>query len=344
MAEQAGHIDALDSPAVSEGQAAMDVAGEISVGHGQDGRSGLLRLLSDYLTLTKPPIISLLLVTAIGGMFLAARFETGHAGGSGIPDLWTLLLVCVGGALGAGGANAINHYMDQDIDSLMSRTASRPVPGLRVRPLAALAYGIALNIAAFAVLAYWVNLLAAALTLAATLFYVLVYTGWLKRSTPQNIVIGGAAGSIPPVVGWVAVTGSFDLPALYLFAIIFFWTPPHFWALSLLIQRDYERAGVPMLPVVAGEERTVGSIFVYSLVLVALTLVFVATGAVGLVYLASAAMLGAIFIWGAWRLRQHPPLDQPRRPRARNLYLYSLLYLALLFGAMMADGVYRWWL
>ena len=303
-------------------------------GSGRRGQNALVGLLSDYLTLTKPPIISLLLVTAIGGMFLASR----HAGGSGIPDLLTLLLVCVGGALGAGGANAINHYMDQDIDSLMSRTAQRPVPGNRVRPMAALAYGIALNVAAFAVLAYWINLLAAGLTLAATLFYVLVYTGWLKRSTPQNIVIGGAAGSIPPVVGWVAVTGSFDLPALYLFAIVFFWTPPHFWALSLLIQRDYERAGVPMLPVVAGVEKTVGSIFVYSLVLVALTLVFVATGAVGLVYLGAATALGAAFIWGAWRLKQ-----QIERPRARNLYLYSLLYLALLFGAMMADGIYRWW-
>ena len=315
----------------------MDAAGETATAPKDGERSGLRRVLADYLTLTKPPIISLLLVTAIGGMFLASR----HAGGSGIPDVWTLLLVCVGGALGAGGANAINHYMDQDIDSLMSRTASRPVAGLRVRPLAALAFGIALNVVAFGVLTYWVNLLAAGLTLAATLFYVLVYTGWLKRSTPQNIVIGGAAGSIPPVVGWVAVTGAFDLPALYLFTIIFFWTPPHFWALSLLIKGDYERAGVPMLPVVAGEERTVGSIFVYSLVLVALTLVFVATGAVGLVYLVAAAVLGAVFVWGAWRLRQQPPLDQPRRPRARNLYLYSLLYLALLYGAMMADGVYR---
>ena len=312
---------------------AADVAGETSAVAEGRVRSGPIGLLADYLTLTKPPIISLLLVTAIGGMFLASR----HAGGSGIPDLLTMLLVCVGGSLGAGGANAINHYMDQDIDSLMSRTAQRPVPGHRVRPLAALAFGIALNVMAFGVMAYWVNLLAAGLTLSATLFYVLVYTGWLKRSTPHNIVIGGAAGSIPPVVGWVAVTGTFDLPALYLFTIIFFWTPPHFWALSLLIQGDYERAGVPMLPVVAGAEKTVGSIFMYSLVLVALTLVFAATGAVGLVYLGSAVVLGAVFLWAAWRLRQ----DQSR-PRARNLYLYSLLYLALLFGAMMADGVYRW--
>ena len=315
-------------------RAATEVAADSVVEAGRRERGGLLGMLVDYLTLMKPPIISLLLVTAVGGMFLASR----HAGGSGIPDLMTMLLVCVGGALGAGGANAINHYMDQDIDSMMSRTARRPVPGNRVAPMAALAFGIGLNVAAFGVLAYWVNLLAAGLTLAATLFYVLVYTGWLKRTTPQNIVIGGAAGSIPPVVGWVAVTGSFDLPALYLFTIIFFWTPPHFWALSLLIQKDYERAGVPMLPVVAGPEKTVGSIFVYSLVLVALTLVFAATGAVGPVYLGAATALGTVFLWAAWRLRQ-----DHSRPKARNLYLYSLLYLALLFGAMMADGVYRWW-
>ena len=295
-------------------------------------RSGPLQIVNDYLALTKPPIISLLLVTAIGGMFLAQR----HIGTGGVPDLLTLLLVCIGGSLGAGGANAINHYLDQDIDALMTRTANRPVPGNRVRPMMALAYGIGLNIAAFGVLFYWVNWLAAVLTLAATLFYVLVYTGWLKRSTPQNIVIGGAAGSIPPVVGWVAVTGSFDLPALYMFAIIFFWTPPHFWALSLLIHRDYERAGVPMLPVVAGIQKTVENIFGYSLVLVALTLVFAATGAVGGVYLGAAAVLGAVFVWAAWRLvRGHT------RQKARNLYLYSLLYLALLFCAMMADGVYR---
>jgi protoheme IX farnesyltransferase len=258
-------------------------------------------------------------------MFLAA---------SGVPPLTTLLLVCVGGALGAGGANAINHYLDQDIDALMTRTASRPVPGHRIRPRLALTFGIVLNVAAFAVLAYGVNLWAAGLTLAATLFYVLVYTGWLKRTTPQNIVIGGAAGSIPPVVGWVAVTGSLDLPALYMFSIIFFWTPPHFWALALLIQRDYERAGVPMLPVVAGKERTVQNILAYSVVLVTLTLVFAATGAVGLVYLGAAAVLGVVFVAMAWQLRR-----QQTARKARHLYLYSLLYLALLFVAMMVDGV-----
>ena len=328
MADQAVQLEGEAEGAVPV------VSGSAETQEGKRVRSGPLGVLADYLALTKPPIISLLLVTAIGGMFVASR----HVGGSGVPDLLTMLLVCVGGALGAGGANAINHYLDQDIDALMRRTAQRPVPGHRVRPMMALGYGILLNVVSFGVLAYWVNWLAAVLTLSATLFYVLVYTGWLKRTTPQNIVIGGAAGSIPPVVGWVAVTGSFDLPALYMFAIVFFWTPPHFWALSLLIQQDYERAGVPMLPVVAGREKTVENIFAYSLVLVALTLVFAATRAVGVVYLGAAAVLGLAFVWGAWRL-----MRDSIRQKARNLYLYSLLYLALLFGAMMADGVYRPW-
>ena len=290
------------------------------------GRAAAMgRMAADYLTLTKPPIISLLLVTAVGGMFLAAH---------GVPPIITLLLVCAGGALGAGGANAINHYLDQDIDALMSRTSQRPVPGNRISPARALAFGIGLNVAAFLVLAGGVNLLAAVLTLGATLFYVLVYTVWLKRTTPQNIVIGGAAGSIPPVVGWVAITGSFDVSALYLFTIIFFWTPPHFWALSLLIQKDYERAGVPMLPVVAGKERTVQSIFGYTIVLVALTLVFTASSTLGPVYLGMAALLGAVLMWMAWQLRR----EQTAR-RARHLYLYSLLYLAVLFVAIMVDSV-----
>ena len=290
------------------------------------GRAAAMgRMAADYLTLTKPPIISLLLVTAVGGMFLAAH---------GVPPIITLLLVCAGGALGAGGANAINHYLDQDIDALMSRTSQRPLPGNRISPARALAFGIGLNVAAFLVLAGGVNLLAAVLTLGATLFYVLVYTVWLKRTTPQNIVIGGAAGSIPPVVGWVAITGSFDVSALYLFTIIFFWTPPHFWALSLLIQKDYERAGVPMLPVVAGKERTVQSIFGYTIVLVALTLVFTASSTLGPVYLGMAALLGAVLMWMAWQLRR----EQTAR-RARHLYLYSLLYLAVLFVAIMVDSV-----
>ena len=196
---------------------------------GIDRSATVLRVASDYVALTKPPIVLLLVVTAIGGMFLASR---------GDPSLSIILLVCVGGALGAGGANALNHFLEKDIDSLMSRTMGRPVASERISSVQALSFGILLNILSFLVLATWVNLLAAVLTLAATLFYVFVYTSWLKRTTTQNIVIGGAAGSIPPVVGWVAITGSIDLPALYLFAIIFLWTPPHFWALAMLIQKD----------------------------------------------------------------------------------------------------------
>ena len=292
-----------------------------------DRPGGIIGVVNDYVTLTKPPIIVLLVITAIGGMFLAAE---------GIPPLQALGMVCLGGTLGAGGANAINHFLDQDIDAIMSRTIKRPVASHRIAPMSALVFGIALNVGAFFVLTYWVNLLAASLTLSATLFYVLVYTGWLKRNTPQNIVIGGAAGAIPPMVGWVAVTGSLDLPALYLFTIVFFWTPPHFWALALMIQNDYQRAGVPMLPVVVGEERTVQNIFMYSMALVALTLLFGASDAVGLVYLASAAALGAVFLTFAWKLKG----DYSVR-RAKHLYLYSLLYLALLFAVMLADGVYR---
>ena len=291
---------------------------------GIDRSATVLRVASDYLALTKPPIVLLLLITAIGGMFLAAR---------GDPSLSIILLVCAGGALGAGGANALNHYLEKDIDGLMSRTMRRPVASQRISPVMALAFGISLNILSFLVLAAWVNLLAAVLTLTATLFYVLVYTSWLKRTTTQNIVIGGAAGAIPPVVGWVAITGSLDLPALYLFAVIFFWTPPHFWALALLIQKDYERASIPMLPVVAGREHTVESIFMYSIVLVALSLVFATTSAVGWVYLGVAAVLGGIFVAIAWQLKRDPAAR-----RARALYLFSLLYLALLFVAMIADS------
>ena len=263
------------------------------------------RVFADYLALTKPPIISLLLVTAIGGMFLAAN---------GSPAVVTVLLVCAGGALGAGGANALNHYLDRDIDEVMSRTRKRPVPGRRIPPARALVFGILLNAAAFGILATWVNLLAAGLTMSATLFYVLVYTGWLKRSSPQNIVIGGAAGSIPPVVGWAAVTGGLDLP--------------------LLIQKDYEEARIPMLPVVAGRAQTVSQILVYSVVLVALSLLLAATPEAGWVYLGSAALLGGVFVAMAAQLKINPETTQ-----ARRLYLYSLLYLALLFAAMIADSV-----
>ena len=285
--------------------------------------SRALAVVNDYVTLTKPPIILLLLITAAGGMFLAAK---------GMPPLPLLGLVWVGGALASAGASAINHLLDRDIDLIMSRTRLRPVADQRITPAKALIFGITLNILAFIVLATWVNLLAAALTLSATLFYVFVYTLWLKRSTPQNIVIGGAAGSIPPLVGWAAVTGGLDLPAVYLFAIVFFWTPPHFWALSLLIQEDYERARIPMLPVVATRDYTTLNIFLYTLVLVGITAVFAASPAVHGIYLLAALVLGGVFLALAWLLKR----DSTRK-RARTLYLFSLLYLALLFVSLMVD-------
>ena len=278
-----------------------------------------------YIALTKPRIISLLILTALGGMFLASE---------GAPDALLALVVLGGGALAAGGANALNHYLDRDIDGMMKRTASRPVVSGAVPPLNAMRFGIALNVAAFAILAAFANPLSAVLTLSATLFYVFVYTKGLKRSTPQNIVIGGAAGAIPPMVGWAAVTGGLALPAIYMFAIIFFWTPPHFWALCLMIKDDYAEAGVPMLPVVAGVEETKLWILLYTVVLVALTALFaLASDALGWVYLASALALSLIFVWFAWRLTRKPGIEG-----AKAAYLYSLAYLALLFVAIMVDS------
>ena len=281
-------------------------------------------VLRDYLALTKPRIISLLLLTALGGMFLAE---------GGAPKVSLAMLVLVGGALASGGANALNHYLDRDIDGRMARTKNRPVAVGRVRPQAALIFGIALNAAAMVVLVTWVNTLSAALTLGATLFYALVYTKGLKRTTPQNIVIGGAAGAIPPMVGWVAVTGHLGLPALYMFAIVFFWTPPHFWALSLLLKDDYARAGIPMLPVVAGIDKTKKTIFLYTWLVTALTMMFSASGSVGWIYSAASFILGTMFIWYAWRLLRRPEIEG-----AKALYLYSLLYLALLFLMIIVDS------
>ena len=309
----------------AEGDAPEQVSPELTTG-ASPGPS-VIAVARDFLALTKPKIISLLLVTAAGGMFLAEQ---------GIPSLALLALVWGGGALASGGANAVNHFLDRDIDRYMRRTQGRPVANLRIAPRYALAFGIALNVAAFALLATQVNLLAAGLTLCATLFYVFIYTMWLKRTTPNNIVIGGAAGAIPPMVGWAAVTGGLDLPAVFLFAIVFFWTPPHFWALSLLIQTDYERAGVPMLPVVSSRQQTALHIFLYSIALTGLTLMFGLLPQVGVIYLASAAALGAPFIWLAWRLWRRDD-----RGRAKVAYLYSLAYLALLFVAVMVDSTVR---
>ena len=289
--------------------------------------------MGDYLALTKPPIILLLLITALGGMFLGAQ---------GIPPISVAALLLLGGAAAAGGAGAINHYLDKDIDELMPRTRRRPLPGQRISPGAALAFGILLNVFAFVLLVTGVNLLSALLTLSGTLFYVFVYTWWLKRTTTQNIVIGGAAGAIPPLAGWAAVTGGLGLPAIYLFAIIFLWTPPHFWALALLIRDDYARAGVPMLPVARGVEATQRQIMIYTVAVVALTLLlFFTTESVGWLYFSSATLLGVIFLYMAWRLAFAERFNRQTDGvhNARSLYLYSLLYLALLFTAVMVDSV-----
>lgn len=281
-------------------------------------------LIRDYITLTKPRIVAMLLFTALGGMFLAAK---------GTPQASVVLTVLLAGAMASGGANALNQWLDRDIDGDMVRTRRRPMVIGSIPPNHAVVFGIGLNVAAFVLLAALVNPLSALLTASATLFYIFVYTKALKRTSSQNIVIGGAAGAIPPVVGWVAVTGSIGLPAIYLFAIIFFWTPPHFWALALLLKDDYARAKIPMLPVVAGVRETKKSILLYTVLLLALTMMFFTTGAVGLVYMSASTALGIVFIYYAWRLWHRPYIEG-----AKPLYLYSLLYLALLFLAIAFDG------
>ena len=285
--------------------------------------AGFRQMVSDYVALTKPEIISLLLVTTVCTMFIATRDE---------PSPWLVLWTTVGGALSAGGANALNCYVDHDIDVEMTRTRRRPIPAGRMEPGQVLAFGLLLAVLSFMVMLLGVNMLAAVLSLSGLLFYVFVYTLWLKRLTPQNIVIGGAAGAVPPLVGWAAATGRVDLAAWWLFAIIFFWTPPHFWALALLIKKDYARAGVPMLPVVRTEDHTRWQIFLYSLLLLPLTVMLYAIGALGIIYLAAALILTALFIWYALRL-----LRQASQAWARKTYRYSLLYLALLFLSMVID-------
>src|SRR3712207_2336417 len=251
---------------------------------------------------------------------------------AGDPSPGLVALTCLGGYLSAGGAGAVNHWYDRDIDRQMARTATRPVASGRVSPAAALAFGIALAALSFALLSLTVNVLAACLAFAGFLGYVFVYTMWLKRSTPQNIVIGGAAGAVPPLVGWAAVTGHVDPTALYLFAIVFYWTPPHFWALSLLMKDDYARVGVPMMPVVHGETETRRQILLYTGLLLVLTLIPVVFGFFGAVYAAAAVGLGGAFVWLALRLQR----EGDRRSALRT-YLFSLAYLAALFCAMVLD-------
>ena len=279
-------------------------------------------LVRDLVMLTKPRIISLLLVTTIAPMFVA-----------GTPTWLLVVVVLVGGYLMAGGANAVNMYIDRDIDTRMARTRLRPIPSGRMGARAVLAFGVALATAATFLLARFTNTLTAALALAGFYFYVFVYTRWLKRTTPQNIVIGGAAGAFPPLVGWAAMTGSIDLTAVYLFLIVFYWTPPHFWALALLKQRDYGSAGIPMAPLVWGERETMRQMIWYNVILVALTLLPVSFGAFGTIYLISALILGGILLAGVVRVSVAAEWTKP----AWQVYKFSLLYLALLFVAMVVD-------
>jgi heme o synthase len=286
-------------------------------------RPAALEVLRDYFTLTKPKVQSLLLLTTVTTMYVA-----------GDPSLGLVFLTCLGGALSAGGAGAINHAIDRDIDRIMARTADRPVAAGRVSPRAAIAFGALLGCASFLLLALAVNPLAAALSISGLFGYVFVYTLWLKRATPQNIVIGGAAGAVPPLVAWAAVTGGLSGTALFLFAIIFFWTPPHFWALSLLMKDEYAKAGIPMLPVVRGENETRRQILLYTVLLYAVTQLPFCAGGFNAVYLAVSMTLGAGFIYCAVRL-----LRSADRRWALRTYLFSLAYLALLFVSMPLDRV-----
>ncbi|HEY2479630.1 MAG TPA: heme o synthase [Solirubrobacterales bacterium] len=277
-----------------------------------------LTVIRDYVTLTKPTVQSLLLLTTVTTMYVA-----------GNPPLRLILLTCLGGALSAGGAGAINHAVDRDIDRTMKRTADRPVASGRISPAAAIAFGCTLGALSFLLLATQVNVLAASLSLSGLFGYVFVYTLWLKRSTPQNIVIGGAAGAVPPLVAWAATTGGLGGMAFYLFAIVFFWTPPHFWALSILMKDDYAAARIPMLPVVAGEDETRRQIMLYTVLLYAVTQLPFCAGGLGVGYLIPSMLLGAAFIGFSYML-----LRTKERRWALRTYLFSLLYLALLFVSM----------
>jgi heme o synthase len=289
--------------------------------HTEPVASRARQVLADYLELTKPKVQTLLLLTTVTTMEIA-----------GSPSVSLIALTCLGGYLSAGGAGAVNHCFDRDIDARMSRTASRPIPAGRISPRAALIFGFSLAALSFVLLSLTVNVLAASLALGGFVGYVGVYTMWLKRRTPQNIVIGGAAGAIPPLVGWAATRGSLSWTAIYLFAIVFYWTPPHFWALSLLMKDEYAKVGVPMMPVVRGEQETRRQILLYTLLLYAITQLPFCAGAFGGIYLVSSIVLGCAFIAGSVLLYRRAD-----RRSALRLYLFSLLYLALLFGAMVVD-------
>ena len=323
MSSLSSSIDAVARPVDPSMTTGTERAGRAAAGV---SGGGVRQRLRDYVTLTKPRIISLLLVTTVAPMMLAVR---------GWPNGWTVLWTVLGGYLMAGGANAINMYLDRDIDRKMARTALRPIPSGRMSPAHVLAFGVVLGTAAFALFWTRVNPLSALLALSGLLYYVFVYTRWLKRSSPQNIVIGGAAGAFPPLVGWAAATGEVTLTAVYLFLIVFFWTPPHFWALALVKQKDYGKVGVPMAPNVWGEKETLRQMLFYSLLLVPITVIPVAFGGMGYVYGVSAVALGAWLIQGVLAVMRATDLTRP----AWALYRNSLLYLALLFVAMTVDGL-----
>jgi len=285
--------------------------------------TSLRERMAAYVALTKPRIIELLLVTTVPAMIVAA---------GGWPSTLLVLATLIGGTLSAGGANAINCYVDRDIDEVMPRTRRRPLPMHKVAPRNALVFGVTLGLLAFLFLFAAVNLLAAALATAALMFYVFVYTIGMKRSTPQNIVIGGAAGAMPVLVGWAAVTGTLDLPALALFGIVFYWTPPHFWALAMRYEKDYAEAGVPMMPVVYGKEETTKHILLYSWLMFAMCLVFFSVAQMGPLYLAATFVLNGLFIYWAIKLYR-----SPSPTRAWGLFRYSIYYLTILFGAIALD-------
>ena len=299
----------------------MDVSSSVTSVRSATAVAGARQLLADYFELTKPKVQTLLLFTTITTMEIA-----------GSPPVSKIALTCLGGYLSAGGAGAVNHYYDRDIDAQMRRTATRPIPAGRISPRAALVFGFVLCGLSFAVLSLTVNMLAALLALGGFVGYVGVYTLWLKRRTAQNIVIGGAAGAVPPLVGWAATRGSLSWTAVYLFAIVFYWTPPHFWSLSLLMKDEYAKVGVPMMPVVRGERETRRQILLYTLLLYAVSQLPFCAGEFGRAYLVGSILLGLMFIGGAVLLYRRAD-----RRTALRLYLFSLAYLALLFGTMVAD-------
>ncbi|MBJ7595110.1 MAG: protoheme IX farnesyltransferase [Candidatus Dormibacteraeota bacterium] len=303
----------------------MSVAVRVETPIGLRTGQRVVQTVRDYIALTKPRVVVLLEVTTVFAMVMAAR---------GLPSFGLVAATVTGGWFAAGGAHAINCWFDRDIDASMGRTRTRPIPAGRVQPSSALAFGTTLGVVAFALLAVAVNLLAAVLAIGGLLFYVFVYTMWLKRRSMQNIVVGGAAGAIPPLVGWAAVQGSLNLTALFLFAVVFYWTPPHFWALALLIRRDYASVSVPMLPVIVGERETRRQILLYTVILVLVTIMPALVHSFGYVYVVGAGVLDALFLAAAVIA-----VRDPSARAARRVFYYSMLYLALLFAVMAVDRV-----